>query len=233
MAFELAPGYVIHSRAWGETGALVDVFLRDHGRLTLSARGVNKPNAKLKPLLTPFSPLLISALGNGQMLLLKTIEHDGVAVSLHGNALIAAMYLNELLSHLLRGGECAPRLYLRYSQTLERLGSKITNVAPLLREFERVLLETLGLAPDWQHDQRGEHIDADASYRLVAGAGFSPCDPLAAEAITGGAVLHIANDRIENAAANAQRSINRLFRLLLDDALGGRALRSRELWLLS
>lgn len=226
MAFEFAPGYVIHRVAWGETGALVDVLLRDQGRLTLSARGVHKPKSKLKPLLEPFTPLLLSARGAGPIPLLIGLEVSARVAPLRASALIAGLYLNELLLHLLPRQEPISALFASYARTLATLREDNPKVALALRQFERVLLETLGVAPDWRRDARSDWVEARAFYRLVDRDGFHRCAEISGDAISGSELIAIsASEPFEPTPA-----INRMFRRLIDDALGGRPLRSRELW---
>ena len=62
---ELEPGYVLHHRPWRDTSRILDVFTREHGRLSLFARGVRGPKSRLASLLQPFRPLLLSWSGHG------------------------------------------------------------------------------------------------------------------------------------------------------------------------
>ena len=63
---ELTLGYLLHHRPWRDTSRILEVFTREHGRLTLFARGVRGPAAKLAPVLQPFQPLLFSWTGRGE-----------------------------------------------------------------------------------------------------------------------------------------------------------------------
>ena len=62
----LTPGYLLHHRPWRDTGRILEVLTREHGRLTLFARGVRGPNAKLAAVLQPFQLLLLSWSGRGE-----------------------------------------------------------------------------------------------------------------------------------------------------------------------
>ena len=48
---ELAPLYVLHHRPWRDTSRMLEVFTREHGRLTLFARGVRGPKSRTASLL--------------------------------------------------------------------------------------------------------------------------------------------------------------------------------------
>ena len=71
---ELTPGYVLHHRPWRDTSRILEVLTREHGRLTLFARGVRGPTAKLAPVLQPFQPLLLSWSGRGEAPALTSAE---------------------------------------------------------------------------------------------------------------------------------------------------------------
>ncbi|NBW89045.1 MAG: DNA repair protein RecO, partial [Gammaproteobacteria bacterium] len=62
---ELVATYVLHHRPWRDTSRMLEVFSRDHGRLTLFARGARGPKSKLAGVLRPFEPLLVSWSGRG------------------------------------------------------------------------------------------------------------------------------------------------------------------------
>ena len=62
----LAPAYILHHRPYRDTSRILDVITRDHGRLTLFARGVRGPKAKLASVLQPFQLLLLSWSGRGE-----------------------------------------------------------------------------------------------------------------------------------------------------------------------
>src|SRR5215471_8380938 len=63
---EVTPGYLLHHRPWRDTSRILEVLTREHGRLTLFARGVRGPRARLGPALQPFQLLLLSWSGRGE-----------------------------------------------------------------------------------------------------------------------------------------------------------------------
>ena len=58
---QLAPAYILHHRPYRDTSRIFEVLTREHGRLSLFARGVRGPKAKLASILQPFQLLLLSA----------------------------------------------------------------------------------------------------------------------------------------------------------------------------
>jgi len=226
MAFEFAPAYLIHRRDWGESGALVELFFADHGRQTLAARGINQPNSKRRALLAPFRPLLVSSVSKRDMQTMTSVEANGQAPLLLGAASIAGLYLNELLHYLLPANEPAKALYASYTHAIAQLNEPA--IDRVLRGFERVLLDTIGLGPSWQLDARATEIDPEQSYRWLNLEGWAPSDARSPDALSGATIRALANDA--PLQAEQRQRVNRLFRRLIDAALGGRALRSRELW---
>ena len=63
---QLAPAYILHHRPYRDTSRIFEVLTRDHGRLSLFARGVRGPKAKLASILQPFQMLLLSWTGRGE-----------------------------------------------------------------------------------------------------------------------------------------------------------------------
>jgi DNA repair protein RecO (recombination protein O) len=57
---QLAPAYILHHRPYRDTSRILEVLTREHGRLSLFARGVRGPKAKLASVLQPFQLLLVS-----------------------------------------------------------------------------------------------------------------------------------------------------------------------------
>ena len=85
------PAYVLHSRAYRETSALVD-FLTPQGRLRAvlrSARG------KAGTLARPFVALEVEFRGRGELKNVGRMEAAGASNWLNGEALFSGLYLNE------------------------------------------------------------------------------------------------------------------------------------------
>ncbi len=63
----LQPAYVLHGKPYRDTSMLMEVFTLEHGRIGLVARGVRSAKSRLRGLLQPFRPLLISWHGKGDL----------------------------------------------------------------------------------------------------------------------------------------------------------------------
>lgn len=225
---ELEPAFILHPRPFRDTSLLLEVFCRDHGRVGLVARGARGPRSRLRGVLQPFRPLLMSWQLRGELGTLTAAEPAGPAVAAPagGDALLGLYYLNELLLRLTARLDPHADLYDVYAGALAAITSGAP-LAPALRRFERRLLDTLGYGPDLARDSAGQPIEAAASYRYDPAFGLATCRPDAGGALLGASVLALAEDRL--ADARAQADARRLLRAALDAHLDGRPLKSREM----
>ena len=98
MQVNAEPAYILHKRPYRETSQILEVFSRNHGRLSLMSRGSRSPRSRTSGILQPFRPLLLGWYGRGEMPTLRGVDvADTRAPALTGKALLSAMYLNELL----------------------------------------------------------------------------------------------------------------------------------------
>jgi DNA repair protein RecO (recombination protein O) len=228
---ELQPSFVLHMRAWRESSGIVELLTQDHGRVSLVARGMRRPRGVMRALLQPFQPLAVSWSGRGGGLMgLRAAESAGTAAPLQGAALLSGFYLNELLMRFLDRGDPHPQLFIAYGEALAGLPSG-GGPEPSLRRFEMELLAEAGYGLNLDHEAlSGEPLDPAMRYRYVidqgpVSAGSAPEGELVFE----GADL-MAIGRREFAGAARLHSARRLLRAALDHHLGGRPLRTREVF---
>ena len=143
----------------GKPVLLLEIFSEAHGRVGLVARGVRSAKSRQRGDLQPFRPLRLSWSGRGELGTLTGVEADGVAPPLQGPGLYSAFYVNELLVRLLARQDPHPPLYALYRDSLERL-ARCTDIEPVLRIFEKRLLEEIGYG--LLLDCEVEHGDAGA-----------------------------------------------------------------------
>lgn len=168
------PGLVLHSYPWRETSLVVEVFSREHGRMSVVARGAKRPTSQFRGLLTPFAPLLLSWSGRGEVKSLVRTEWCGGLAPLRGEGLLAGFYLNELLVRLLARADAHELLFARYVETLGALASRPGGHDSLLRAFELDLLRETGHAPAFDLSADGAALQPDATYRVDAQRGLVP-----------------------------------------------------------
>lgn len=140
------PGYVLHATAWRETSLIVQAFSRDHGWVSMVAKGAKRPHSVLRPALSVFQPLLLSWTGSGEIKTLTRAECAGVH-ALPGAALMSCWYMNELLFRLLPREDPHPGLFDAYVIALQRLAAGQSAVGAL-RRFEWILLNETGYGLD-------------------------------------------------------------------------------------
>ncbi len=227
----LQPAYVLHRKQYRETSLLLEVMTADSGRVGLVARGARSGKRASAGLLQPFIPLLLSWRGHGELGTVCGIEGNGAYAPFAGPLLIAAFYLNELLMRLLPRNDPHPELFLAYQQTLQRLAAVPGEQEWILRLFEKSLLQEVGYGLLLAHEANsGEPIHADVCYCYVLEHG-----PIVErEAACAGLPVHgstlIALEREHGYDSMNLAEAKRLMRMVLAQHLGGKPLRSRELF---
>lgn len=217
----LAPAYVLHRRPYRDSSLLLECFSRDRGRVGLVARG---GRGRLAGVLQPFAPLLLSWTGGGELKTLTQAEPDGYVDPLHGAALAAAFYLNELLLRACARLDAHPAVYEAYVRALAALTGGAAH-EPALRRFERNLLAQLGYGLQLEHDVDGAAIDPAARYRYQPEHGAIPA---ADGDLPGAALLALREDTLCEPALLP--ACKRLLRAQLTWHFGDKPLKSRELY---
>lgn len=227
MQAPLTPAYVLHSRPYRDSSALVDLLTLHQGLQRVVWRGARGQRRKLTP--QPFVPLLVGMAGRSELKSLTQAEVAGGFAQLQGEVLFSGLYLNELLVRLLRTGDAQPMLFAAYQGTLEQLAQG-DSVEPILRRFEWQLLAILGYGFSLTEDANGHPVGAQQRYVWHAGDGLQPVhDPLLADAgLPGAALLAMAAD--DWSAATTLRAAKQLMRQALGVHLGDRPLVSRQLF---
>ncbi len=221
----LAPGYILHHQPWRDTSRILEVLTREHGRLTLFARGVRAPRARLGPVLQPFQLLLLSWSGRGEAPQLTGAERAGPEPPLPGSCLLPAYYLNELLLLLTARHDAQPELFDHYHGTLASLRAGAP-LEPCLRIFEKRLLEVLGYGLDLAAEAHsGRPLEPDGYYDFRPGVGLLPAPARAARALSGRSLLELARESLSGARELADA--RRLLQAALGACLEGRPLATR------
>jgi DNA repair protein RecO (recombination protein O) len=168
--------FVLHQYPYKETSRLLDVFSRDHGRVMMVARGAQRPGSQLRSILLGFQPVLLSWFGVGELKTLHSADWQGGIPQLRGLPLLCGFYLNELLLRLLPRDEPHALLFASYFEAIRALSilpSDGLGVEPVLREFERILLDAMGYGVDWALCQ-GHPVSAERNYGFDPTLGIIP-----------------------------------------------------------
>lgn len=215
---------VLHTRPYRETSLLINLFTADYGRIACVANGVRK--GARGHCFHPFFHLTVSFSGRSGLVTLTSFE----AVTtrwFQGDGVAAAFYICELVMRLTREREAMPRLFDVTQWTLDQLLAD-QDMAPVLRVFERVLLEELGYGLDFERDADGNALRADSIYRFLPDIGFVCAQTDDVEgAVPGTTLLDIGANQYQSAAT--RRSALTVFRLALKSHLGDAPLISRQM----
>lgn len=235
--------YVLLNRPYSETSWIVELFTREHGRVAVIAKGARRLKSRLKGVLLPFQPLLVSWSGKGEVptLTAAEIQVEGINLfgeELQGDALICGFYCNELISYLLHRHDPHANLFDIYQSTISNLlkfVGKETELAGQLRAFEQAVIRETGYAVNFSIEASSQHpIKHDQNYLFQPGEGFVTCSSEHANAIPGRVVLSMgeldANELNSSLSAQDVSLGKHLMRAILRQSLGHKTINSRELF---
>ena len=222
---ELTPGYILHHRPWRDTSRILEVLTREHGRLTLFARAVRGPAARLAPVLQPFWPLLLSWTGRGEAPQLTHAERADNSSALPPAGVMAAFYLNELLLKLTTRHDPLPALFDHYHETLTAVRCAAP-LEPTLRVFEKRLLELVGFGLELETEAlTGVPLEADGYYQFRPSQGLVRAAAHDAGALAGASLIGLREGRFHG--SRALEDARRLLHAALAACLEGRPLATR------
>jgi DNA repair protein RecO (recombination protein O) len=222
----LAPAYLLHHMAWRDTSRILEFFTREHGRVSLFARGVRSQRSELRAVLQPFQRVLVSWSGRGEAGNLGTAEFDGPPTGLPAGRLMSGFYLNELLMKLLARNDSHPELFDQYEAALTGLRTAASE-ARTLRVFEKRLLEVIGYGVDLGRDaETGAALEPDRHYHFRSDRGASLAVAESPSTYRGSSLTALAAEALDD--PQSLRDARRLLRDALTACLDGRALKSRE-----
>lgn len=232
MRVDSEPAFVLHTRPYRETSQLVDLFSRHHGRFRVVARSPRHTKNSTRNL-SPFTPLLVGWSGKSDLKTLVSAEQSGASLMLAGERLYSGFYLNELLLRLLAEHDPHEWIFDCYLEIMTKLVDG-DPVEPALRQFEIYLLSDLGYGLVLDADaESGKPVVPDQWYWFDPTVGL-----VARHFVSGGRrapnwfqgtellAIHHGND----STPSVGQSKKRLMRLALEPHLGGKPLRSRELF---
>jgi DNA repair protein RecO (recombination protein O) len=221
----LAPGYILHHRPYRDTSRILEVLVRDHGRLTLFARGVRGPRPRFGGVLQPFDLLLLSFHTGREAGQLTAAESAENRPPLPAGSLMAGFYLNELLLKLTARHDPVPEVFEDYRRALSGLRGGAVEAA--LRVFEKRLLEAVGYGVDLTAEARtGKAIEAEGLYRFKASEGLIPAREGDADAVAGTSLFALAREELEG--GRALEDARKILKVALAERLEGKELSTRK-----
>ncbi|MGD8594087.1 MAG: DNA repair protein RecO [Gammaproteobacteria bacterium] len=240
----LQPAYVLHLKPYRDTSALVELITPEHGRMGLVARGIKGPTSKLRSVVQPFSPILVSWSGRGELPSLTGAEPQGRALLLKAEALACGLYMNELTMRLTHRAEPQIELFSVYDVSLRQLCTPQQcewaglHLQQVLRQFEIKLLQCLGyglLLGEEAGNAKGKKVRSDLSYDFQLEIGpvvlDDPHQEIFGIKVSGKTLLALANNRLHEyrTEMDIYKEAKHLLRFVLDRYLGNKPLLSRQL----
>jgi DNA repair protein RecO (recombination protein O) len=231
---QLQPAYVLHHRPYRDTSRILELFTRDHGRVSVfarAARGGRNKSGALMSVLQPFNRVLVSWSGRGEAGQLSAAEFDGGFAIMPPDQLVNGYYVNELLMKLFTRHDPHPDVFALYAATIDAL-KRPDAALRALRIFEKRLLEAIGYGLVLHTDAvTHESVLSDRMYhyRLEQGAVRALDVAEGSLVFRGDSLLSLANEELSSPAALTDA--RRLLRAALDRSLEGRELKSREVLL--
>ena len=225
----LQPAFILHGRDFRNTSRLLDVFTLDYGRVTLVAKGARSSRSKLQGVLEPFSPLIISWSGKGDVQTLTGAESVKNTINLLGKQVMSAYYINELLQRLMTVHDPHFELFGIYKETLENFSH--TDEESVLRMFEKKLLAEIGYGLNLETDaENGTSLIKDELYYYDLERG--PINIKRHEidkefVISGQTLFDLSAEKFSS--SQSKKEAKQLMRIILSHHLGDKPLKTRSL----
>lgn len=224
----LVEGYILHSRPYRETSAIVTAFTQELGKVAFVAKGIRSKNQKNTGLTQPFVSLQLKLMGNSELKSSLQVEMLSAGVELQGKHLFSGLYINELLMRLLPIELAYPTLFQCYQEALSNL-SKAAPLEPILRRFEFSLLTELGYGIELNYEQEtGNAIAPTEFYVFHPDSGLrESCSTTDKYRLSGQVLMDISEQKWHPQSLSAAKRISRI---ALSPLLGKKPLKSRELF---
>ncbi|MDU4093466.1 MAG: DNA repair protein RecO [Pantoea sp.] len=221
--------FVLHGRPWSETSLMLDLFTENHGRVRVISKGARAKRSHLKGALQPFTPLLVRWGGRGEVKTLRNVEAVSLALPLSGITLYCGLYVNELVARVLEHETPFPELFFDYLHCIQSLAQANGSPEPALRRFELALLGHLGYGVDFLHCAgTGEEIEDGMTYSYREEKGFIASLVINQRSFTGRHLRALAERDFPD--GDTLRAAKRFTRMALKPWLGGKPLKSQELF---
>ena len=222
-------GYIVHRKRLRETSLLLQIFTRQHGRVSVIARGALASKKGGGSAYAEFMPYFFGWSGKSDLPTLIRAEPTARGHRLQAERLFSAMYLNELVMRLVQRGDGDAAGYHAYELTVQALAGDAP-LEPTLRHFEALLLAACGYGVELaQAVDTGHALAVEVSYYYVPERGpVTQLPPVPHRTVTGGALLALAGTLPWDVVR--LREAKGLMRFLLHYHLGGQAVSSRELF---
>ncbi|MXW07441.1 MAG: DNA repair protein RecO [Gammaproteobacteria bacterium] len=216
-------GVLLHRRPYSDSRTIVELLTASHGRVS----GVLRQSASAASRAELFVKYELSWRGRNELVNVSHCEPVDT-YRLSGRGLFSGLYLNELVMRTTRSKQLVSGLFDRYLSALYALQDN-EDLEPPLRSFERGLLESLGLAVQFDREMpQGNPIDPKQSYQFRPQQGFQRLPNNATGGMKGSSLLAVAKDDYSTSASRQAAKL--VLRTALQDFIGEQPLVSRALF---
>ena len=222
------PAFVLHRRNYRDTSLIIELFTLHNGRISVVAKGAKRAKSPLRHSLHLFQPMFVLAKGQAELQTLIQAESIAPLAAINQAYLAWAFYLNELLFRLLGKHDPYPKLFHQYQDLLHHLTGKNIEEKQL-RLFEYDLLTELGYGLQLATDANNEPLNSTAYYHCMPQ--HAPVKTRFKDHTTfiysGNSLLALQTRQLDT--STALHDAKRLLRYALQQLLGNKPLKSREL----
>ena len=220
---------MLHTRPFKETSLLVDLFTRNHGKISVIAKGAKRPKSKIGIIKTPSCLFFVSCTGRGELKILTHCEIKEYFFPI-AEAFNSVVYLNELLIKLLEKEDAHPEIFDHYLIVCGSLKRKNKEkLEKNLRSFELTLLKEIGYGLDLNFEGNSDiEIKEDTSYKFVPAVGFLPQSNSESNKnnFSGRDILNLSTGNFSS--PDTLLASKQIMRLAIDFHLGNKTLKIRE-----
>lgn len=218
--------FLLHSRPYRENQQLLEFLTETEGKVSAVTYIRQSKKINKQALLQPFIPLKISYKGINNLKNLMQVEAIGKPYAVKGNCLYSAFYLNELLVRLLGEQISCDLLFEHYQASLSALAAQ-QPIEIILRSFELVLLDELGLSLDFS--PVFEHKNHRTFY-YIAEQGFVPVLSRTTQPSFDAEHLKLIAEQ-NLSSQQVLQTFKMLMRQVMQHLLGNKPLNSRKLFI--
>ena len=216
-------GVLLHRRPYSDSRSIVEFLTARHGRVS----GVLRQGSATSSRAELFVNYELAWRGRNDLVNVSHCEPVNT-YQLSGRSLFSGLYMNELVMRTTRSRQTVTGLYERYLSALDAL-QQDSDLEPPLRSFERGLLESLGLAVQFDREMpKGDPIDPQQSYQYVPQQGFQRMPKNSNDGMKGSSLLAVAQD--DYTTPDSRKAAKFVLRTALQDYIGDKPIVSRALF---
>lgn len=230
MKVELTPCYILHRRDYRESSLILEILSREHGRVSLIAKGAKRNKKQQGISYSLYQEYLMSWVSKSELGTLIDVELATIMTSMSPKQMMTGFYMNEIILRLLHKHESHPELFDSYNSTVRELSNNNTDQV-LIRYFEKILLQSLGYGMIFDQDlNTGNDIVAGVNYyyKLDSGPTSNNHNSGAGIPVSGSTLIGLNNETLTD--TKNKNEAKRLLRSLLNQYLGEKPLESRKLY---